>query len=330
MRARSREVNIFNMSLLDILCGALGAFCFMMLVLLPYYKPPASEEGLRQQQATTDELLNELEKLKEQAKDSALAKQMQDLIDRLQDQVKQLQGQVNQYASQNQQLQAENQQIKSENDNLTKQNQDQKRSLDQRRPFIALVTSNPVQNVNLYLWDDSLNQQKKGAAPFDPNKQPQWPSWTGDTLTWLNGASAWVVRDSPPNIHYKVYVKLTNEPATRAATTVSGSIVGESAQWVVNLPQVSLTPTRFWEFLGTITGGEEGKTSFEPATAEQQEAEWKKISGAAPPPAVTATPAVQRATPPGLSKEEMDKRRQEYIKRRQQGQSPTAVPAKSP
>jgi hypothetical protein len=40
MRTRTREVQIFNMSLIDILCGALGAFCFMMLVLLPYYKPP--------------------------------------------------------------------------------------------------------------------------------------------------------------------------------------------------------------------------------------------------------------------------------------------------
>ena len=35
MRRRNREVNIFNMSLLDILCGALGAFCFMMLALFP-------------------------------------------------------------------------------------------------------------------------------------------------------------------------------------------------------------------------------------------------------------------------------------------------------
>ncbi len=39
MKARNREINIFNMSLLDVLCGALGAFCFMMLVLFPYYKP---------------------------------------------------------------------------------------------------------------------------------------------------------------------------------------------------------------------------------------------------------------------------------------------------
>jgi hypothetical protein len=35
MKSRSREVNIFNMSLLDILCGALGAFCFLMLSLFP-------------------------------------------------------------------------------------------------------------------------------------------------------------------------------------------------------------------------------------------------------------------------------------------------------
>src|SRR3981081_391326 len=102
MRARRREINIFNMSLLDILCGALGAFCFMMLVLLPYYKPPGSAADLRKQEAQTDDLLKQLEKLREAAKDSALAQQMADLVRQLQDQIKQLQGQVNQFAAQNQ------------------------------------------------------------------------------------------------------------------------------------------------------------------------------------------------------------------------------------
>ena len=37
MKPRNREINIFNMSLLDVLCGALGTFCFMMLVLFPFY-----------------------------------------------------------------------------------------------------------------------------------------------------------------------------------------------------------------------------------------------------------------------------------------------------
>jgi hypothetical protein len=47
MKSRSREVNIFNMSLLDILCGALGAFCFLMLALFPdHAKVKALQEQL--------------------------------------------------------------------------------------------------------------------------------------------------------------------------------------------------------------------------------------------------------------------------------------------
>ncbi|GAB4409905.1 MAG: hypothetical protein OHK0021_19650 [Bryobacter sp.] len=37
MRKVRREIEIFNMSLLDILCGALGAFCFLTLTLFPFY-----------------------------------------------------------------------------------------------------------------------------------------------------------------------------------------------------------------------------------------------------------------------------------------------------
>jgi hypothetical protein len=48
MKSRSREVNIFNMSLLDILCGALGAFCFLMLSLFPDH---AKVKNLEQQLA---------------------------------------------------------------------------------------------------------------------------------------------------------------------------------------------------------------------------------------------------------------------------------------
>src|SRR5919109_799862 len=114
MRARRREINIFNMSLLDILCGALGAFCFMLLVLLPYYKP--SNENLRKQEENTQDLLKQLEKLKDAAKDSALAQQMADMIQKLQEQIKALQGQVNQFAAQNQQLKTENQSLTAKNE----------------------------------------------------------------------------------------------------------------------------------------------------------------------------------------------------------------------
>jgi hypothetical protein len=57
MRSRNREVNIFNMSLLDILTGMLGAFLFLMLGLVPYYgrtkkepppPPPAQNQNSAQ------------------------------------------------------------------------------------------------------------------------------------------------------------------------------------------------------------------------------------------------------------------------------------------
>ena len=64
MKARNREVNIFNMSLLDILCGALGAFCFMMLALFPYWRPAgASAKDVEQQYESA---LKELQALRDQ------------------------------------------------------------------------------------------------------------------------------------------------------------------------------------------------------------------------------------------------------------------------
>jgi hypothetical protein len=44
MRTRNREVNIFNMSLLDILTGMMGAFLFLMLGMVPYYAKVKAEE----------------------------------------------------------------------------------------------------------------------------------------------------------------------------------------------------------------------------------------------------------------------------------------------
>ena len=38
MRAKNREFNIFNLSFLDVICGAMGAFLIVMVVLMPYYK----------------------------------------------------------------------------------------------------------------------------------------------------------------------------------------------------------------------------------------------------------------------------------------------------
>ena len=56
MKPRNREINIFNLSMLDVISGAMGAFLIIMVVLFPYYK----KESVDYQR--------EIQQIKEQAK----------------------------------------------------------------------------------------------------------------------------------------------------------------------------------------------------------------------------------------------------------------------
>src|SRR5256885_10321776 len=97
MRAHPREVNIFNMSLLDILCGALGAFCFVMLVALPYYVIGSPDRARSQQR--TQELLKDIEKLRERMSDPAQAEELRRIIDERTAGIQQLPAQGNHNAA---------------------------------------------------------------------------------------------------------------------------------------------------------------------------------------------------------------------------------------
>ena len=346
MRTRTREVQIFNMSLIDILCGALGAFCFMMLVLLPYYKPPGSATDLHKQEEKTQDLLKELERFKDAAKDSALAQQMAETMRKLEEQLKQMQGQLNQ-------LTAENERLKTENQNLTAKNEKQFRQLDMRRPFFTMAVTNPPQDVGIYLDSDGMTEEKKSNPPFDPAKPHQPFFFAGDISGWWSdhGVAVWMTRDAPAGVHYKLYVKIPQETdpltafAAPAATTVKSMALGDT--WKLELPDVTLNSARFWTLVGTFTVNPDGKLGFKEATQSERDAEWTKLSkGATPPPAVkpTATggpvmpfssPAVQpTAVPPEEQErrrklvEEMDKARK---KAQQERQSPPAgSPTNSP
>jgi hypothetical protein len=291
MRARSREINIFNMSLLDILCGALGAFCFMMLVLLPYYKPPAKETDLHNQEVKTQELLDELEKLRARAQDSAVAQQMAQLVQQLQGQLQQLQGQLNQ-------LSAENQQLQNQNQSLAAKNDQQARQLDMRHPFLVTSVASPPQELDIYLDSDTMSEGKQANPPFDPTKAHHSTFFAGDIASFAaeRGFASWVTRDAPLSSHYKLYVKVPpstgklNSPAT---ITVASAAFGD--RWHLDLPSVTLSPERFWTLVGTFSMTSEGKLAFQEAAQAERDAEWSKLSKSSPPPrakpTVTAGPA---------------------------------------
>jgi hypothetical protein len=344
MRTRTREVQIFNMSLVDILCGALGAFCFMMLVLLPYYKP--ANEDLRKQEANTQDLLKQLEKLKNAAKDSTLAQQMADVIRKLQDQITQLQGQLNQFAAQNERL-------KTENQNLTAKNDKQFRQLDMRRPFVTMAVTDPPQDVGIYLDSDGMTEEKKSNPPFDPANPHQPFFFAGDISGWWSdhGAAVWMTRDAPAGVHYKLYVKIPQATdvltafAAPPATTVKTMALGDT--WKLELPDVTLNSARFWALVGTFTVNPDEKLTFKEASQAERDAEWTKLSKSTPPPKVqpTATGAPvmpfsnqtgqPSATPKSAEEwhaymEKIEKERAERLKQREQQQSQPASPSAIP
>lgn len=124
MRARRREINIFNMSLLDILCGALGAFCFMMIVALPYYIPPGKARDLRKSQEETAKLMHDLDKMKERLPDQKSIEEMEAMLKRLEAQIKALQGQVNILTAEKEELERKVNQLAAEKQELlTRANQ---------------------------------------------------------------------------------------------------------------------------------------------------------------------------------------------------------------
>ncbi len=336
MKVRPREINIFNMSLIDILCGALGAFCFMMLVLLPYYRPPSSAPNLRKEQADTDELLKQLEQLKMAAGDPELEKQMRDLIEKLKQQIRQLQGEVNQYAAENQQLKADKEQLVGENAILTQRNEEQANIIQQRQPFFVILTALPPRFVNVVLQDDIKRPDGTSSPRFNP-AEVQDRSWAGEIVMVDYGMALWLVRDVPPGTHYDVYAKLAKNDRSVPAK-VTAAAYGDG--WKLDLGRITLTSQRPFTLVGTLTTQADSTMSFKQATEQERQADWDKLSKNLPP-APSATPT---ATPSGrpsanplspearkqlAEEQERVRRIREQTMRRQQERQRTS-PAQSP
>jgi hypothetical protein len=196
MKPRNREINIFNMSLLDVLCGALGAFCFMMLVLFPYYSqdkgtarapdvPPAGVDPKTYDQAM------------------ARIKELEDLIKKFQDYSSQADAQQKREEAEIRELQ-----------NDMKDAKEKIGQLEMRKPILSVgrFSLADTDHVQVYIEDERVGDTGKKAQRVDPTK-PQDASFNGDFATQGEGAglSYFMVRDAPTG-EYRVFAKIIKHP----------------------------------------------------------------------------------------------------------------------
>jgi len=222
MKSRNKEVNIFNMSLLDILSGALGAFCFLMLVLFPYYKPNQQQQEQQKQPPPQnyEEAMKRLQALQQQL----------------------------------QQCQAERADCQAQ----MKQATERIGELYMRNPITVTAAFDGPNDFDLYVEDDRVSDSGKGIAKVD-GKVKQGPFWNGDHHVDFAAGFAtevWTMRDVPTG-EYRVYYKLFKSTPDRKPTDVVGTIVTSLDPFIV-LPDVTLTDEGQVVRVATITTAADG------------------------------------------------------------------------
>ena len=117
MRSRSREINVFSMSALDLFASALGAFILISIVLMPYFLRMSNEEVQRLQQEL-DQARSALQQCEARAqRESACREQLAGLqaeVERLRAELEQSQVELEQTQAELEQAQAELEQAQAE------------------------------------------------------------------------------------------------------------------------------------------------------------------------------------------------------------------------
>jgi hypothetical protein len=262
MKQKNKEVNIFNMSLLDILCGALGAFCFMMLVLFQYWKPEGA--AVTKAKENTTQLEQKLQDLMKQMQ--GMSNLPPDVAQRLQQMEKEFQGlrgEVGKLRAMLQQAQAQSEAHRRDAEQARGQAEAANKELSKyraRNPMtVVMTTTSRGHDVDLYVKDSKMEE-------VNPNKV-QGVKWPGDVM--YNTASSpasdvWMMRDVPAG-EYRVYYKFLDRRGNADPATIDAYYLHHNS--IVRLPRLTLPNDRQAYHVGNITVAADYGSKFVPVPA---------------------------------------------------------------
>lgn len=246
MKARNREVNIFNMSLLDVLCGALGAFCFMMLVLFPYWKPAgATAKDIEERYQS---VMKEMEAINKQLEKIPGGGDIKERLDKVTKDYQDQKNQLDQARKKAEKTEKENGQLKL------------------RRPMMVnMGWTTPRHKVDIYVrYRGAITQGEEQEKP-DPAKV-QNITFTGDTMTNCYAGpcnDVWVVRDVPLGSTYEIYYKFMDANGNPEPARVTNVFANQDNRlWI--LPSVTMQQPKTIVLVGVLKFGTDEKFTFEP------------------------------------------------------------------
>jgi len=237
MKPRNREINIFNLSMLDVISGAMAAFLIIMVILMPYYKKQSIDYQtiIDQLQQTIASLRLELEEVQQRTRE------LQETRIRAQAAMEQAQA----AREQARQARAEAERQRRRAEDLAQQ---------LAKTFLVLyVRWGTRDDVDLHVVDPS------GAEFwFQKKTVPGRPGELSEDNTNGPGNEVWEIRDAPPG-DYKVYVKLYAVKDSRKPVVVKGRLFHRDGSNL--MPETQLTRKGQKEHVATISVDDEGNVT---------------------------------------------------------------------
>ncbi len=228
MKPRNREINIFNLSMLDVISGAMAAFLIIMVILMPYYKKEHIDY-----QTIIDELRAAVAALEERLvsadAETAAAQQRAAEAD-----------------ARERQARADAEEQRDRADALAR---------ELAKTFLVLyVRWNTRDDIDLHVIDPS-------GAEFSYQKKtiPGRPGELSEDNVNGPGNEVWELRDAPPG-DYKVLVKLFNVKDSTKPVVIKGRLFHREGS--NPFPETRLMRKGQREPVATITVDDQGNVEL--------------------------------------------------------------------
>lgn len=282
MQRRNREINIFSLSMMDVISGAMGAFLIIMIVLARYYESsPENSESVSRLQQELQRAREKIEYVERIIREAGvdidideILRQLREaraLLDQANRRMQDLRDRLDQATAQKNRLQKVNQQLREENGRL-----------QWRTPYLIDVWFDcPGIDVDFYLYTMPYKDAKGRQPIFDPGvERPTF--WTGQQYVddpAGPGSDVLLVRDVPPGNSHKLYYFLPKAVPGTPDCRVGGGLYGDKVR-NPGLPDITLSGKMPWELVGFIDYPEEGEHQivFREATADERAKERQIIA----------------------------------------------------
>lgn len=239
MKPRNREINIFNLSMLDVISGALGAFLIIMIVLFPYYNKDSISYKKR---------IEEMERA---------AQSMQQQLADAREQVTQAQTETEQARNQLREAQADArsqlQESRAAADDLRRELGEAHRQLAKTFLVIYIRWATKNQDIDLHVVDPS------GAEFYYKRKTvPNRPGELSEDSRMGPGNEVWEIFNAPPG-KYRIYAKLFAKNSNNKTPTIKGRVIHRDGS--KRLREIRLTSSDKVH-MATVTVSEDGNVEI--------------------------------------------------------------------